>query len=176
MRVSVPLLTGLFLFTGCGDADPATDAAATAAVAAPDAQVSEQESPRGSGTLTLGGTTYRFEVFKYDLGDSPTFDEPTLYGRGRTDAGDNFEVLLERGDAAGFTTHGIDVMIYAAGGMRTFSAGSVLSAAGWLQSDGDISLGQLIRIDGNRITADGLFVDGDEEPVGRGRLEATVDR
>ena len=123
----------------------------------------------GSGTLTVSGTTYEFQIAWCDLGATQGPDGPTLSGTGTTEAG-GFTVTADRITLGDMTDHGVSV--YMNDGSGSLSASSVkMGSGGWMTSDGIVP-GPLIQIEGQRVRATGEFEDESGELVGEGTLEA----
>lgn len=127
------------------------------------------------GTFVLDGKTYAFTVLSCDLvNDLASRSTYTLYGRGKTPAGENFEVFVTRTSVDGIVSHGATVRLTNAQGTRMISraARSHVSDA-WVDGVGDPVDGPLVRVEGNRIRVQGRFRDEHNEVLGTGMLEAT---
>lgn len=130
---------------------------------------------QNKGTFVLDGKTYPFSVLSCDLvHDLESRSTYTLYGRGRSPAGENFEVFVTRTNVDGIVSHGATVRVTGTRGARMISraARSHVSDA-WVDGVGDPADGPLVRVEGNRIRVKGKFRDEHNEVLGIGMLEAT---
>lgn len=158
--------------------------AAEAVGAAADANASPAaRSPGTTGTVTLNGETYEFEVQRCTVeGDVDPERERTLNGRGTTPDGQVFHVYVTRMEVSNMRSHSVSVQfgdvregeVWEAG--RTKSTDESQPSDGWMDPlegyDGDEP--PLIRISGNEISVEGKFMnDAAGEEVVEGSLQAT---
>jgi hypothetical protein len=160
----------------CGADDGDTDDAADMdRIGQEAAGVIDPAAPEGSGTLRLGADTHAFLVRACDVSGDVDDIYQTLSGRGQTELGENFDVFVSRSEAAGVLVHTVS---FQQGDVAT-GRGTVLEAQrmrhgdDWISTQGGPAE-PLIEIDGQSITASGIFAspDGSGAPV-QGELEAT---
>lgn len=126
----------------------------------------------GSGTLTVSGSTYEFQVTWCDLGATQGPDGPTLSGMGTTEAG-GFTVTVDRTTLNDMTNHEVSVFMHDGGG--SLSSSRVKMGSGWMTNSGIVP-DPLIQIEGQRVRATGEFEDESGESGGEGTLEAECNR
>lgn len=128
----------------------------------------------GRGTFTLAEKQYEFSVLSCDTGsDLDERSTYTLYGRGKTGSGSNFEVFVTRARVDGILSHGVTVRVTGGQGARMISraARSHVSDA-WVDGVGDPANGPLVKVEGSRVRAEGRFRDEHNQLLGHGVLEA----
>lgn len=162
-----------FLISGC-NGDPADDTGLnqTTTETPPTATAAE----RGDGTLTLGDDVYSFSVRVCDFSGETDDDMiQTLVGRGDMPDGQPFDLYVSRNEVNNILTHTIS---FQSGDVRT-GEGTVIEAQrmrmgdNWTSVRGGPAM-PLIEIDGNRLTASGVFTAADDlDDRTEGRLEAT---
>jgi hypothetical protein len=170
---SLALCTAL-LIIGCGNTDTVDD------IEPHDAAVGESapavDAGHGEGTLTLGGDTYSFAVRVCDFSGETDDDMiQTLVGRGETADGEQFDIFVSRNDVNDMLVHSVS---FQSGDVRS-AEGTVIEAqrmrmgGNWTSGRGGPAQ-PLIEIEGNRLTASGIFspADDDSERI-EGHLEAT---
>jgi hypothetical protein len=121
----------------------------------------------GSGTLTIGETTYEFEVLHCDFAPTQGSDAPTLTARGQTNDGRGFSISVERDE----TSENVEFLII---GEEYFVASIMNLGGGWSDARGPVD-GPLVHIEGSRLTARATFLNGTDQVVGDGSLEASCD-
>ena len=127
------------------------------------------QDAEGSGTLTVVGTTYEFQVTWCDLGATQGPDGPTLSGMGTTEAGVRFTVTVDRTTLSNMTNH--EVSVYMQDDSGSLSSSRVKMGSGWMTSSGIVP-DPLIQIEDQGVRASGVFEDQSSEVVGDGTLEA----
>lgn len=174
------LVFALVLTPALACADPPAEDAGT--VPAADAS-SATRSPGTTGTVTLDGDTYEFEVQRCTVeGDVDPERERTLNGRGTTPDGQVFHVYVTRMEVSNMRTHSVSVQfgdvregeVWEAG--RTKSIDGSQPSDGWMDPLEDYAGDEppLIQISGNEISVEGRFVNDDAgEEVVEGSLQAT---
>lgn len=153
-------IASLLLALACAGGDEAAEGSGTTS------EVSAATSV-GSGTLTIGETTYEFEVQYCDFAPIQGSDAATLIARGETDDGRVFNISVERQE----NDESIEFLII---GEEYFIASVMNLGGGWEDSRGPVD-GPLVRIEGAHLTANGTFADGTDQIVGDGLLEASCD-
>lgn len=177
MPQSLVLLALALALVACRDADAPAPEPATGPPG--ETVVPEEPAARsGSGTLTLDGTTYPFDVLACDLSGETDDDYQTISGRGTTPEGERFDVFVSRDDSGGFLIHTVSFQT----GEVIRGEGTVLEAqrmrmnGSWSSMRGGEAQ-PLVVIDGNRVTAEGRFSSDEAlEATVTGRLEATCEQ
>ena len=129
----------------------------------------QAQDATGSGTLTVAGTPYVFQVTWCDLGKTQGPDGPTVSGTGMTEGGVRFMVTVDRTTLNNTTYQ--EVNVYLMDGSGLLSSLSISMGSGWMTSGGIVP-DPLIKIDGQHVSATGAFEDQNSEPAGEGTLEA----
>jgi hypothetical protein len=169
-------LSLLLVLAACGGDDsaasqtPADSRAADGAVAPRAANASA-----GEGTLRLGDAVHQFAVRACDVSGETDDMYQTLSGRGTTADGEQFDVFASRQEAGDMLVHTVSFQSGAAhrGEGIILEAQRMRHGDAWMSVRGGAAE-PLIRIDGDRVTASGLF--GDPEMSGEavpGELYAT---
>ena len=153
-------IASLLLALACGRGDETNEGSGTTS------EVSTATSV-GSGTLTIGETTYEFEVQYCDFASVQGSDASTLIARGETGEGKVFNISVDRGE----TSESIEFLII---GEEYFSASIMNLGSGWVDSRGPVDE-PLVQIEGSKLTASATFVDGTDQVVGDGVFEASCD-
>ena len=137
----------------------------------------------GSGTLTLGGTTYAFDVRLCNLSgekrlDSALYGEspPRLHGQGRTAEDKPFQVFVHEHQSERSWSNTITqtVDLQRAGAPVLAAARSSPDGSRWNNAYGSKD-GPLFSVEGQTLTAEGTFAHQDDaaKRVGTGQLKAT---
>lgn len=158
----------------CGSGDAGSDQAAA------DFQAHElptrDDASAGGGTLVVGDARYEFSNRVCDFSGETDGAYQTLVGRGTRDDGEQFDLFVERNEISGILSHGINVQVgdWLQGDGYVMTADRARHGGSWLGAQGEAPDGPLVRIQGDRLRAEGLFVvdNGDPEPI-PGVLEAT---
>lgn len=153
--LSIPLL----LLPGCADGDG-------------------DSNGRGKATLTLGEERHELQIRVCDFsGDADTDQKQTLVAR---DKDRTMQVFVSRTEVAGMLSHSVGVHLgNVFDGGRVFETTRLRRGERWINPGGGPNE-QLIRIDGDKLSAEGVFTpqrgpdqkDPEEEPM-TGSLQAT---
>lgn len=168
-------LAAVALLAACGSPDaPATPDHDAAPLA--ETTTEAPAGDRGQGTLQLGDTTYEFAVRACDVSGEADDMYQTISGRGTLDDGETFDVFVSRNEVQDMLSHTVS---FQHGDVRTgqgtvFEANRVHSGGNWIDVHGGTAE-PLVKIDGNRVTASGVFANDATGEQMEGRLEATCE-
>lgn len=135
--------------------------------------VAGQTESKATGTLTFAGQTYRFIVDFCDFNEGQGLPSRHLAGTGKTSDGQMFMVIVAIAESPKWVDHGVSLMLRDGPIVAEYRK----TAKGWVNKHGPAQ-GPLIRVEGSKIVAKGIFVRGgyQEKVLGEGFLEAPCPR
>lgn len=180
--LSVLLLPGALLLSGCDDAGGSDDASDRPIVTSEAGTGDREDGGNGEANFRLGDDTYDLSIRICDF-SSETDDDmiQTLVARGEMD-GEEMQIFASRNEVDSGTSsalvHTVSVQVgdIRSGDGRVIEAQRMrMEPVGWTSVRGGPAE-PLIRIEGDRLVAEGLFGPDDSMEAAdqvEGRLEAT---